>query len=271
MHVLDESIVLDSEIDSLGHMNVRFYMSRIDRASRKLLAELGLEAPSGSVLRRYDTYSRVRREQFAAAELAVVGGVLEVTEQGVRSYFEVRNSTKDELAASFITVTTIVDTSIQKQVPISQALIEKENEEHRLQLPKHAKPRSLTLEAPRVDVSLTELEQRVSDEPTPGMMSGRREARVDADACDAQGRLNENVDLMFVLYRPQPGEEIQKFGPPVMKTSEGHRFSWVMIETRAVALGKPRVGDQLVSIGADIALGERWRQSRSLGLHSRQR
>jgi hypothetical protein len=94
------------------------------------------------------------------------------------------------------------------------------------------------------------------------MMSGRRDALVSAEDCDEQGRLNGSVDLMFVLHRPQPGEEMPKFGPPVMKTTEGHRFSWAMIETRAIALNKPKLGDHLVSIGADIALGERWRQSR---------
>jgi hypothetical protein len=47
-----------------------------------------------------------------------------------------------------------------------------------------------------------------------------------------------------------------------MKTDEGHRFSWAMIETRALVFGMPSAGDQLVSIGADVAYGERWRQSR---------
>jgi hypothetical protein len=94
------------------------------------------------------------------------------------------------------------------------------------------------------------------------MMSGRREATIDAIDCDADGRLREDVDLMFVMHRPQTGEEAASFGPPVMKTPDGRRFSWAMIETRAVVLGRPVAGDRLISIGADIGLGERWRQSR---------
>ena len=66
MQILDESDVLESEIDSLGHMNVRFYLSRVDRANRALLEKLGiLSGLEGAVVRRQDTYSRFRREQFA--------------------------------------------------------------------------------------------------------------------------------------------------------------------------------------------------------------
>lgn len=63
MQLLDEAPVLDSEIDSLGHMNVRYYMGRVFRASAFLQLDLGLNSaiPQGAVLRRYDTYSRFRR------------------------------------------------------------------------------------------------------------------------------------------------------------------------------------------------------------------
>ena len=78
--LLDESVVQASEIDSLGHMNVRFYMERMERANRKLLS--GLELPSDlletSFVRRTDTYTRFRAEQFEGATLHTVGGVLEV-------------------------------------------------------------------------------------------------------------------------------------------------------------------------------------------------
>lgn len=263
MQVLHESTVRDSEIDSLGHLNVRYYLSRVDDANIHLLSALGLSLPkeSGLIMRRYDTYSRFRREQFAGADLQVQGGVLELTEDAARCYFEIRNPSKGELAASFVTVTKPVDVLTQQSVLFPVELVS-EGCEYRVQLPKHAKPRSLSLDSPRSDLSLAQLETRVVLEPAPGMMSGRREAKVDAADCDAQGRLREDVDLMFVLHRPQPGEDMSKFGPPVMKTDEGHRFSWAMIETRSLTLSRPHAGDQLVSIGADVALGKRWRQSR---------
>ena len=70
-----------------------------------------------------------------------------------------------------------------------------------------------------MDVSLEELERRVSQNPTPGMMSGRRESVVHAEDCDANGFLNENVDLMFVMHKPPPGQQRVSFGPPVMRTA----------------------------------------------------
>ena len=41
--LLDESKVLAEEIDSLGHMNVRFYMERKERANRKFLQLAGVD------------------------------------------------------------------------------------------------------------------------------------------------------------------------------------------------------------------------------------
>lgn len=263
MQLLNETSVLDSEIDSLGHMNVRYYLSRIDQANITLLDKLGFNAASqsGAILRRYDTYSRFRREQFAGAKLVVTGGVLETSPEHARCYFEIRNPAKDELAATFITVSTLIDRSSQQKLGFAEGF-ERVNEKYGVHLPRHGAPRSLSLDAPRTDVTLSELNERVGSEPTPGMMSGKRESIVDSQDCDANGRLLEDVDLMFIMHRPQPGDRQESYGPPVMKTDEGHRFSWAMIETRAIVLGRPKAGDHLVSIGADIAFGERWRQSR---------
>jgi acyl-CoA thioesterase FadM len=262
MQILDESEVLDSEIDSLGHMNVRFYLSRVDQANNVLLDKLGVTpAPGSAVVRRQDTYSRFRREQFAGAPLQVAGGMLESDDALVRCYFEIRNPEKDEIAATFIVRSGLVDPASQRVLALPPRL-NRVNEQYGTRLPEYGQPRSLSLDPPRLDVSLEELEKRVSQNPVPGMMSGRRESVLDPEDCDANGFLKENVDLMFVMHKPQPGQQSASFGPPVMKTANGHRFSWAMIETRAIVLGRPRAGDRLVSIGADVAMGERWRQSR---------
>ncbi len=265
MKILDQSEVLDSEIDSLGHMNVRFYLGRVDRANRKVISEAGLMIPTDEsaavFLRRFDTYSRFRREQFSGAKLEVHGGLLEVDPRGARGYYEIRNVEKDELAASFITVSQLVEQETQQVIPFADHLTGV-NEAYGVVLPRSAAPRSLSLDPPKTTVSLRDLEQRVPSEPAPGMMSGRREATVQAEDGDAAGRLREEIDLMFVLHRPQPGQDMSNIGPPILYTDEGHRFSWAMIETRSVTFARPLVGDHLVSIGADIAFGDRWRQSR---------
>ncbi|MCB1683862.1 MAG: thioesterase family protein [Pseudomonadales bacterium] len=263
MQLLDEAPVLDSEIDSLGHMNVRYYLTRVDRASRALLAAVGLASDSaaGAVIRRYDTYSRFHREQFAGATLSVAGGVLDIQADFARCFFEIRNPAREEIAATFITASTLIDTTSQRRLSFPAALAGV-NEKYGVRLPDYGTPRSLSLDPPRTDVTLDMLSARVSEEPAAGMMSGRRETTVNAQDCDQNGRLREDVDLMFIMHRPQSGESTPSFGPPVMRTDNGHRFSWAMIETRALVLGRPRSGQRLVSIGADIAHGERWRQSR---------
>jgi hypothetical protein len=59
MQLLEETTVLPEEIDSLGQMNVRFYMTRMEQANRVLIANLGIDedALSGSFLRSADTYT----------------------------------------------------------------------------------------------------------------------------------------------------------------------------------------------------------------------
>ena len=103
MQLLHESVVTADEIDSLGHMNVRFYMARMEAANRKLLTQLGLPTDAGSdqLLRRTDTYTRFRREQFEGARLHAVGGVLSVREGGMQSYVEIRNPDSNEVALAF--------------------------------------------------------------------------------------------------------------------------------------------------------------------------
>lgn len=263
MHLLTEGPVLDSEIDALGHMNVRFYLARIDQAGAGLLAALGINAVgcTETVVRRVDTYSRFSREQFADSHLQVLGGVLAVNGDQVQCYFEIRNPAKDQLAASFITVNELIDKSTQQRLVLPQGLM-CENSQYLVELPDYSAPRSLTLDAPRTDITLAELESRITAAPAAGMMSGRFECTLEAQDCDANGYLLDGLDLMFVMFRALAVKEGRSFGPPVLQTDEGTRMGWAMIETRAMALGRPRVGDQLVSVGADITFGDRWRQSR---------
>jgi acyl-CoA thioesterase FadM len=263
MQVLDEAPVLESEIDSLGHMNVRFYIARVDRANAVLLQQLGIKIPADqkSVLRRADTYSRFHREQFSGSQLQVHGGLLDISPAQIRCYYEIRNPDKDQVAATFITVSQLIQPASQTTVPFSLAGVT-ESEQYKVELPDYGSPRSLTLNPPKVDVALTELQARITSDPAPGMMSGSRSFGIETGDCDANGYLQEDIDLMFIMHRAQSLQKGETFGPPIMKTDNGHRFSWAMIETRAVVLGRPRAGDELLSIGADIAYGERWRQSR---------
>ncbi len=272
LKVLHESTVQPEEIDALGHMNVRYYMARVDQANRSMLAELGIQEEPGKAIRRLDTYTRFHREQFAGATLHTLGGLIAVAgsdeSREMNGYFEIRNPDNNQVAASFILRSCLIDVSSQQVLDIIANSTNSANStknantcEYSVLVPEHGMPRSLSLNDP-ARISLEELEAVVGDDPTPGMMSGRRKNVVHADDCDTDGRLREEVDLMFVLHRPTTGDENEPGGPPVMRDSEGRRYSWAMIETRNVVWHRPMAGEIVLSIGADIANGEKWRQSR---------
>lgn len=269
LKVLHESTVQPEEIDSLGHMNVRYYMTRVDRANRSMLAEMGVQEKPGTAIRRLDTYTRFHREQFAGATLHTLGGLIAVEgsddSKEVNGYFEIRNPDNDQVAASFILRSCLIDIASQQVLDIfsdgADSAGRANPAEYSAIVPEHGMPRSLSLNEPAI-VPLEELEAVIGEDATPGMMSGRLENRVHTDDCDEDGRLREDVDLMFVLHRPLPGDESKAGGPPIMRDSEGRRYSWAMIETRSVVWHRPMAGETVLSIGADIASGEKWRQSR---------
>ena len=266
LRVLHESTVQPEEIDALGHMNVRYYMTRVDQANRSLLAELGIEDGSGKAIRRLDSYTRFHREQFAGATLLTLGGLIAVAgsyeSREVNGYFEIRNPDNNQIAASFILRSCLIDVYSQQVLDINATSANNDlTSKYSVSVPEYGMPRSLSLDDP-ARISLEELEAVVGDDPTPGMMSGRRKNVVHADDCDTDGRLREEVDLMFVLHRPAAGEDNEPGGPLVMLDSQGRRYSWAMIETRSVVWHRPMVGEIVLSIGADIANGEKWRQSR---------
>ena len=78
MQHLHTSRVLPQEIDGLGHMNVRYYLARMETANRTLIDGLHLDAEAlgTDFLRRVDTYTRFKREQFEGATLHTLGAVI---------------------------------------------------------------------------------------------------------------------------------------------------------------------------------------------------
>ncbi len=266
MQELDRSRVTPDEIDSLGHLNVRFYLARVERANQKLMAALGLSEQvldtQKALLRRIDTYCRFRREQFEGAELTVLGGALGTVGNQVRCYFEIRNPARDELAATFVNGTVLADKQSRKVITLP-ASVRQINEQYGVQIPDYAAPRSLTLDQPRTDIPLKYLLEKIGESSEFGM-TGRREGTIEAKDCGPDGILRDDVELMFILFRRQieAGADAKAFGPPVLRTDEGHRFGWAMLETRNIELARPKAGDDVLWIGADVNITEKSRQSR---------
>jgi len=261
--LLHESTVDESEIDSLGHMNVRFYVERATIANNALISKLDIadQVGKGEQLRRVDTYNRFHREQFAGARLKTLGGLIPTeSSNGLTGYYEIRNADNNDLAATFILTSHRIDAESEELLSLAPPAPDPA-ESLAISMPDYGRPRSLSLTPTRI-VTWEELDPIIPRESVIGNFSGRHEGLVLDEDCDSTGRLREETDPMFVMFRPQPGEAIQEMGPPVTHDAEGRRYSWAMIEIRSVNWHRPAAGDTIVSMSADLDFGEKWRHSR---------
>ena len=272
MQLLNESTVLAEEIDSLGHMNVRHYMERMERANRILLQQLELDPPlpADALLQRVDTYTRFQREQFEGATLHTCGGVLGLSERGMQSFVEIRNPDSGpeggSVAATFVVTTGLQDRSARSALsfPTNQSTTAE-----LIELPDYARPRSLHLGALATDVSLEALDASIPEVEGSGMMSGRREAEVETEDVDADGWLRQDIDVMFLPFLKLAAKTGERHGPPVLRTADGRRIGWAVMETRTLHLGTPRLGDQLAMFSADVKLETKSRVSRRWAFNRR--
>jgi acyl-CoA thioester hydrolase len=262
VRTFDTADVLPAEIDGLGHMNVRYYAERAQRANQALLAELGLGAGGGAGPRliQPDTYTRYQREQFAGATLVVRGGVLEADANGVRCYYELANPAKGEIAATFLFTGTLADRMSGETGPLPRAVVAKAKAA-RVELPAHGRPRTIDMRPPRTDLDFAELSARLADDPD-DPMSRRSEWIVPPEACDEHGLLADVGAMMFGGFRMPTAEEMRRHGPMTFSTDEGHRVGWASLETRMIRVSPARVGDALCSLGAEIGLHSKVRHTR---------
>ena len=266
MERLNSSPVTADQIDSLGHLNVRFYVSRMDQANRSLLVQQGIAPGKGQALRRVDTYNKFRREQFEGAILETWGGLIEpepgFMTPGFTGYYEIRYVDTGDVAASFLAVSQLINAetqAIEHNTECDQAFVSAA----KVSVPSDGLPRSLSLDMPG-DVSLDTLLAAIPEDIPPGNMTGRRENVVLPEDCDpATGRLHEETDLMSIVFRPMPNEPgAEAMGPPIQRDDEGRRYAWAMMETRSIVRHYPRAGDAVLALSGDIAFGEKWRQTR---------
>jgi acyl-CoA thioester hydrolase len=225
MKLLHRSVVKADEIDALGHLNVRYYLSRAQAANAALLAELGLEGQTpGARLIQIDTYTRYHREQFVGTELKVRGGVLEVGEGTIRVYLELDNDAKGEVAATFILVSALIDPATRAPLPLPASVLAAAAGAM-TELPEHGRPRTVDLRTPRLDVTFDEVAERLGEEIA-DPMSRRMERTIEAESCDEHGFLSDAEDMMFGQLRAQPPAPGERWGPMTFTTEEGHRIGW---------------------------------------------
>ncbi len=243
-----EGVVDASEIDDLGHMNVRHYGARALASTATLLGAhaLGPEACEaiGASLEPRDLYTRHFREQMVDAPLVVRSGVLAVDEDEVRLYHELRNPARDELAASFVHRFGLRCRESRETLPLPEEA-RKTLHEALARWPEHGRPRSIDLERALAPLSLAEARSRG--------LALRKERRIGAADCDGTGSVPASKRQELVWG----GEPIHGgvAGPPMMTLDDGQRMSFAALETRSILGEPPREGTRIQSFSAIVEIG----------------
>jgi acyl-CoA thioester hydrolase len=244
-----EGTVPPEEIDHLGHMNVHFYATKARSATRALAGEYGLSKEAcderGVLLAVPDTFTRHYREQLVGARLAVMTGVLSVSEQGLRLYHELVNRDSGELAATFVHHVQLQDRKTRAPCAFPAGLAERAQASI-VGWPEHGKPRTADLGSLPTGLTLSVARER--------SLESRKPRVIEADACDADGY----YDTSFGPELVWGGEPISRRGfTPLHETEDGKKFGWATLESRHVMVATPRVGARIQSFSAEVELARK--------------
>ena len=120
-------VVYPWQCDHIGHMNVMWYVGKFDEATWHLLAAIGV-TPS---------YMRERQRGMAAVQqniaykhelragelISIRSGVLEMRQQSIRFFHEMRNEETGEVAAVAVLTGVHMDTQARAACPFPEEII----------------------------------------------------------------------------------------------------------------------------------------------------
>lgn len=232
----------------MGHLNVQFYVDKVDQGLAALALALGL-GPREIRERRLrlaavDQHIRFLREQRAGAPFHVDAGVVDVSPEALGVYAEMRSSTSDEVAATFLSRLELRDARTDQIVPWPAVAV-RAAEDHRVEVPAHAAPRGLRITPPRA-------RPRLQEAAALGMVC-TLQARVGEEQCDALGVLRARHFMGLV------SDSIPQLLFAIAGTdrSAAGRVGGAALEYRFVVHAWPRAGDVLVLRSGLKALTEK--------------
>ncbi|MFP3945204.1 MAG: acyl-CoA thioesterase, partial [Alphaproteobacteria bacterium] len=136
------------ECDEMGHMNVQFYMAKLDEGLHHLRAALDMPpatAASGLALRAANVHVRFLAEQRASDTLVIRGGVAEADEDGLTVYSEMINPAAERVAATFRTRLEAWDRKANAPAPVPPDVLTRARE-FRCDIPGHGQARGVPAE-----------------------------------------------------------------------------------------------------------------------------
>jgi acyl-CoA thioester hydrolase len=228
------------ETDEMGHMNVRFYLTRAAEGLAGLAAALGMprafaaEAAATLLLREH--HIRFLREAYAGGLLHMRAGVLSMGETEAEALLVLYHSATGEPAASFIARLSHVTADERRPFPWPQKARERAAA-LAVVLPDYAAPRSLPLTPFETRASLARAEA----------LGVRRIAlgAIGPQDCDVFGRLRADQ----VIGRVADG--IPQLVSDIRATVAEHaepppkRTGGAVLEYRLAYLDWPRAGDRI--------------------------
>ena len=228
------------ECDAMGHLNVRYYMARVDDGLVALATELGLgsshEHRLGRGLVAVEHHVRFHREVLPGAPLVMLAGILEASRFGLHVYFELRDLLLGDPAAAIQAQVRYVGRATREPGPLPEEIDERVAP-LTVVAPEHGRPRGIELYPPRPKPSLDEADElglweiyrgpvRVADCDRHGFLT----------AASFMARLSEGMPSLFAALR---GNEPAQTGPAL-----GQR-GWAALEYRLVYRSMPQPGDLL--------------------------
>lgn len=228
------------ECDEMGHMNVRFYVTKAVEGLVGLAAALGLPhaftAHAGSTLMVREQHIRFLKEAKAGAALHMTGGVLEMGEDEARLLMLLWHSDTGALAASFQTVVAHVTPAQARPFPWPRRTVELAAG-LTLEAPELARARSVSLDPVQSLASLARADELDLVRIAQGAVSP-------AD-CDLYGRMRPEQ----FIGRVSDGipRLIRSFREAVVNgaAEPPKRVGGAVLEYRLVHFDWPRAGDRL--------------------------
>jgi len=228
------------ECDEMGHMNVRFYVTRAMEGLASLAALLGLPGAfvpgAGATLLVRDQHIRFLRECHAGAALHMVGGVIEMGEDEARLLQLLIHSKSGEIAATFQTTVAHVTPGEARPFPWPARTRERA-EALTVEVPEQAQARSISLGPVESQASLARAEELGLLRIALGAIG-----RSDVDNFGRMGveqfigRVSDGIPSIIGAFR----DTVAGKAP-----AKPQRIGGAVLEYRLVHLDWPRAGDRV--------------------------
>ncbi len=147
------------ECDEMGHMNVKFYVTRSVDALFSFGHTLGLGPRAlrnrQQTLAIEEQHIRFLREVHPGTPFLVCAGVVSANENTIKIYQELTNLISGQVSATFVIDVYLADAESRAPALFDKTLIEK-LQQQLVELPDYAKPRGISTAAPRKTPTINE-------------------------------------------------------------------------------------------------------------------